>query len=60
MTEIGTYLWFKGQAEEAANFYVNLFENSQIVDWHGGEIQATDAGAWSRRSSGGTACRTPG
>ena len=27
---IGTCLWFDGQAEEAANFYVGLFPNSSI------------------------------
>ncbi len=27
---IGTCLWFNGQAEEAANFYVGLFPNSRI------------------------------
>jgi predicted 3-demethylubiquinone-9 3-methyltransferase (glyoxalase superfamily) len=32
MDEIGTCLWFDGQAEEAANFYVGLFENSRITD----------------------------
>ncbi|MBP2414473.1 putative 3-demethylubiquinone-9 3-methyltransferase (glyoxalase superfamily) [Arthrobacter stackebrandtii] len=29
---IGTCLWFNGQAEEAANFYVGLFPNSRIGD----------------------------
>jgi predicted 3-demethylubiquinone-9 3-methyltransferase (glyoxalase superfamily) len=24
-------LWFDGQAEEAANFYVSVFENSRIT-----------------------------
>lgn len=32
MGGIGTCLWFNGQAEEAANFYVHLFENSRITD----------------------------
>lgn len=32
MAEIGTCLWFDGRAEEAANFYVGLFENSRILD----------------------------
>ena len=32
MRDIGTCLWFDGQAEEAANFYVDLIENSRIVD----------------------------
>ncbi|MGO2541174.1 VOC family protein [Specibacter sp. AOP5-B1-6] len=30
MAGIGTCLWFDGQAEEAANFYVGLFPNSRI------------------------------
>lgn len=30
MSGIGTCLWFAGQAEEAANFYVDLFPNSRI------------------------------
>lgn len=30
MSGIGTCLWFNGQAEEAANFYVSLFPNSRI------------------------------
>ena len=29
--EITTFLMFSGQAEEAMNFYVTLFENSEIV-----------------------------
>jgi len=28
--KITTFLVFKGQAEEAMNFYVSLFENSEI------------------------------
>jgi predicted 3-demethylubiquinone-9 3-methyltransferase (glyoxalase superfamily) len=31
MQQITTFLWFNGQAEEAANFYVSLFKNSRIV-----------------------------
>jgi len=30
MQKITTFLWFNDQAEEAANFYVSLFENSKI------------------------------
>lgn len=30
MQKITTYLWFNDQAEEAAEFYVSLFENSRI------------------------------
>lgn len=32
MGGIGTCLWFNGRAEEAANFYVGLFDNSRITD----------------------------
>jgi predicted 3-demethylubiquinone-9 3-methyltransferase (glyoxalase superfamily) len=28
--KINTFLWFDTQAEEAANFYVSLFKNSQV------------------------------
>ena len=31
MQNITPFLWFDGQAEEAANFYVSVFGNSQIV-----------------------------
>jgi predicted 3-demethylubiquinone-9 3-methyltransferase (glyoxalase superfamily) len=29
--KITTFLWFDGQAEEAANFYVSIFKNSRIT-----------------------------
>jgi len=29
--KITTFLWFNDQAEEAANFYVSIFNNSRIV-----------------------------
>jgi len=32
MQRIAPCLWFEGEAEEAANFYVSLFDNSRIVD----------------------------
>lgn len=32
MQKIVTHLWFDDQAEEAANFYVSLFEDSQVLD----------------------------
>ncbi|MDQ1040811.1 putative 3-demethylubiquinone-9 3-methyltransferase (glyoxalase superfamily) [Streptomyces sp. V3I8] len=35
-----TCLWFDGQAEEAADFYVSLFENSE----RGRTVRATEAG----------------
>jgi predicted 3-demethylubiquinone-9 3-methyltransferase (glyoxalase superfamily) len=31
MQKIVTFLWFDNQAEEAANFYVSIFNNSKIV-----------------------------
>lgn len=31
MQKITPFLWFDNQAEEAANFYVSIFKNSQIV-----------------------------
>ena len=30
MSKITTFLWFNGQAEEAANFYVSVFKNSKV------------------------------
>ena len=35
MQKIVTFLWFDGQAEEAANFYVSLFPDSKIVSLMG-------------------------
>ncbi len=32
MQKITTFLWFDDQAEEAANFYTSLFDDSRIVD----------------------------
>ena len=32
MQKITPYLWFDSQAEEAANFYVSIFNNSKIVN----------------------------
>jgi predicted 3-demethylubiquinone-9 3-methyltransferase (glyoxalase superfamily) len=32
MPSITPFLWFSGQAEEAANFYVAIFKNSKITD----------------------------
>jgi len=31
MQKITTFLWFDDKAEEAANFYTSLFENSRIT-----------------------------
>lgn len=31
MKRITPFLWFDGKAEEAANFYVSVFENSRIL-----------------------------
>ena len=32
MTTINPFLWFDSQAEEAANFYVSVFDDSEITD----------------------------
>ena len=32
MQKFSTCLWFDTQAEEAANFYVSLFEDSKVTD----------------------------
>jgi predicted 3-demethylubiquinone-9 3-methyltransferase (glyoxalase superfamily) len=32
MPQITSFLWFDGQAEEAAEFYVSVFPNSRILD----------------------------
>jgi len=32
MQKIGPCLWFDGRAQEAAEFYVSVFPNSQVVD----------------------------
>jgi predicted 3-demethylubiquinone-9 3-methyltransferase (glyoxalase superfamily) len=32
MPKISPFLWFDTQAEEAANFYVSIFDNSKIVN----------------------------
>ena len=32
MPSITPFLWFEGQAEEAADFYVSVFKNSKITD----------------------------
>ena len=32
MTTINPFLWFDSRAEEAANFYVSLFDDSEITD----------------------------
>ena len=34
MDKISPYLWFDGQAEEAARFYTSLFPNSRIESVH--------------------------
>lgn len=41
MKKITPFLWFDSQAEEAANFYTNVFENSKI----NGSNRYSDAGA---------------
>ena len=32
MLKITPFLWFDGQAEEAANHYVSIFPNSRVVN----------------------------
>lgn len=41
VTRIHPFLWFNGQAEEAARFYVSIFDNAKIV--HIGDISAGPA-----------------
>ena len=46
MQKITTFLWFDGQAQEAAKFYTSLFDDSRIVDvQHYGEAGPGEAGA---------------
>jgi len=45
MQKITTFLWFDGQAEEAAQYYVSIFKNSRIVGTtHYDEEASTAAG----------------
>jgi len=32
MQKISPFLWFDGKAEEAANFYISIFENSEVTN----------------------------
>lgn len=32
MQKITPFLWFDGKAEEAANFYISIFENSKVLN----------------------------
>ncbi len=32
MGKITPFLWFDGKAEEAANFYVSIFDNAKILN----------------------------
>jgi predicted 3-demethylubiquinone-9 3-methyltransferase (glyoxalase superfamily) len=32
MQKITPYLWFDGQAEEAANYYTSIFKSSRVID----------------------------
>ena len=32
MQKITPFLWFKGNAEEAINFYTSVFKNSKVVN----------------------------
>ena len=40
MNKITPFLWFNGQAEEAANYYVSIFKNGKVlsVDRVGGQV----------------------
>jgi predicted 3-demethylubiquinone-9 3-methyltransferase (glyoxalase superfamily) len=46
MKKISPFLWFDTQAEEAANSYVSIFDNSRIVSTNqyleGGPLLATE------------------
>ncbi len=45
MASITPFLWFTGQAEEAAEFYTSIFKNSKITDvTHYGEAGPAPAG----------------
>jgi len=46
MQKITTFLWFNGQAEEAANFYTSVFKNSKITSiTHYTEVGPIPAGS---------------
>jgi predicted 3-demethylubiquinone-9 3-methyltransferase (glyoxalase superfamily) len=32
MQQVTPFLWFNGEAEEAANFYVSVFDDAKITD----------------------------
>ena len=40
MQKITPFLWFNGQAEEAAEFYVSIFKNSKVLNLIGPKGQA--------------------
>ena len=45
--KLSTCLWFDTQAEEAANFYVSVFKNSEVgrVSHYGQDVQGKKAGS---------------
>jgi predicted 3-demethylubiquinone-9 3-methyltransferase (glyoxalase superfamily) len=46
MSKISLFLWFDNQAEEATNFYVSIFKNSQITNVsRGGEGSSGEPGS---------------
>ena len=51
MQKITPFLWFDGKAEEAANFYVSIFKNSQLVSItrFGAAGPGPQGGFWQRR-----------
>ena len=46
MQKIFPCLWFNGQAEEAMNFYMAIFENAKVTD----VLRCGDAGPWPKGS----------
>ena len=52
MQRITPCLWFDTQAEEAANFYVSLFEDSEVTNVQ--RLDGTPSGTTSRWCSSGS------
>lgn len=44
MQKITTFLMFSGQAEEAMNFYISLFQNSSVIHINRNEANASEPG----------------
>lgn len=62
MKKITPFLWFDNKAEEAANFYTSLFENSEIlsVNRHGEAPWRAGLGDDHRFPARGPGVRGPG